>query len=252
MPLDKGPFGEQREKLMERPSTAQFDAVAEDYDDNLQDLLGIWGGQCEKFAEYKIQLVRKLLPFRIPSFLDFGCGIGRSLQYVKQYFPEIEDLSGCDVSQESLKIAAELFPEAQLFLNSPIEQLEKFEKTWSVVFLACVLHHIEPQERLVWMRELARHISPGGYIAIFEHNLQNPYTKRIVQDPLNRVDRIENMLSIEEVVALLKKADPALQVTWKGYTLFSPIRFPGVLTLEMCLRRIPLGAQHCVLLKKDS
>lgn len=69
----------------------QFDDLAEDYDEDLQRLLSPYmvGTDTEKFAEYKAELVYNLLHTRpIQRILDFGCGTGRSIQYLRKCFGE--------------------------------------------------------------------------------------------------------------------------------------------------------------------
>ncbi len=38
------------------------------------------------------------------KILEYGCGIGRNLEFIKQYFPK-SGISGCDISKESLQYA---------------------------------------------------------------------------------------------------------------------------------------------------
>lgn len=233
----------------------EFDEAAATYDEGLEKLLGVWGKNNERFAEYKIQLLRDIIPGERRKVLDFGCGTGRSLQYLKQYYADQEtppQLYGCDVSEESLIIAEKVLPEAEIFPDHTVEDLFRREVRWDLVLLACVLHHIEPRDRQMWMEALVKTLSPGGYIAVFEHNLRNPYTKSIVNNPENTVDRPEYMLSQKELAELLLGAGPGMRLFWKGYTCFSPIRRPWVTRLEHGLSWLPLGAQHCVIVKKEA
>lgn len=233
----------------------EFDEAAETYDEGLEKLLGVWGKNNERFAEYKIQLLRLLIPGEMHSILDFGCGTGRSLGYLKQYYSGQKRppaLYGCDVSNESLKVAKAVLPEATIFSDDTTESLAKQRAEWDLVLLACVLHHIEPGERAMWMRAIAEKVAAGGYIAVFEHNLINPYTRKIVYEPTNIVDRPEYMLKQKQLVELLLGANPKLRLFWKGYTCFSPIRRKWVTAVERRLGWLPLGAQHCVIVKKTA
>ncbi len=220
---------------------APYDALAQDYDQGLEKLLGVFGGNNEKYAEYKVELLRRLLPGKICSILDFGCGTGRSLSFFRKHF----SLSGCDISRESLKIASQRDPEAQIFLCTSVEELKTHEKQYDLVFLSCVLHHMEPGIRDEWMGALAEKLVPGGHLAVFEHNLKNPCTRRIVHDPENSEDNPEFMMTPAEVSALLSRA--GIRREWSGYTLFSPFRRPWVTSLERYLAWCPLGAQFCVM-----
>ena len=231
-----------------------FDALADTYDEELQMLLNV--KNTEKFAEYKIQLIKYLISNTSPlkNILDFGCGTGRSLCYLKDYFFNNEyqpRVFGCDVSPESLRIAQSMLPEGVFFLDDTIESLYKQNCRFDLVLVACVLHHIEPSQRVEWVHAITDNLNDGGYIAVFEHNLKNPFTKRIVYSPNNPVDNPDYMLTQKELVRLLLDSDPRLRVYWKGYTLFSPIRKECITKLETNLRFLPLGAQHCVIVKAD-
>ncbi len=240
---------EEEYRYMENENV-QFDKIAEEYDENLKVLLGKWGdSDIDKFAEYKIALARQLLRGNIDSVLDFGCGIGRSLSYFKTYFHEAE-LYGCDVSAESLKLAAREIQADHLFVNAEYDSISKFGASYSLVFIACVLHHIEPKERLRWMKEVFTSVKPGGYIIVFEHNTLNPMTKSIILDDNNLVDDISWMLSHKYLKELMLSIGNGARIAWDGYTLFSPVWFKGILRMERCLKWLPIGAQHCILLQK--
>ena len=232
--------------------TQNFDEFAETYDEGLENLLGVLGGgDSKKFAEYKIQLLKSILPCNIKSILDFGCGTGRSLAYFKKYYGEKISLYGCDVSEDSLKVANRVVPSAIIFNNSSVECFKQLNTKFDLVFLSCVLHHIEPKERNYWLKSIAENINDNGYLAVFEHNLINPCTKSIVRDPNNPVDIEEYMLTQSELENLLLSSDSKMKTYWKGYTLFSPIRFNKFITIgEKLLKWCPLGAQHCVVVRK--
>lgn len=222
---------------------APYDALAQDYDQGLENLLGVFGSNNEKYAEYKVELLRRLLPGQFDAVLDFGCGTGRSLSFFRKYFST--SLAGCDISRESLKIASQREPEAKIFLCTSVEELKAHKGKYDLIFLSCVMHHMDPGVRDEWMGALAEKLVPGGHLAVFEHNLKNPCTRRIVHDPENSEDNPEFMMTPAEVLALLSRA--GIHREWSGYTLFSPFRRPWVTSLERYLAWCPLGAQFCVI-----
>lgn len=229
----------------------QFDAYAEKYDEELKELLGFWGGKdLDKFAEYKVQLVKDILPNDINNLLEFGCGTGRNFYFLKKYFGETVNYYGCDVSDESLKIAKRLFPFANFFNNQSLDSIKRYGLKYDLVLITCVLHHIDPKDRQKWIDEIMNNLKVGGYIAIFEHNIKNPKTRSIVKDPRNPVDDINWMLSMRDILSLFDNVKNK-EVVWKGYTLFSPVRFGGILAVEKLLKWLPLGAQQCVVIRKN-
>lgn len=237
--------------MLEKKEETQFDCVAQRYDEDLRNNLGIMGlGDIDKFAEYKVQLLKSVIG-NVHNILDFGCGIGRSIKYFKKYFGTDIKIYGCDVSEKSIGIAKQNFPDGVFFVNSSTDIYAAQDNKYDVVFLACVCHHIEPAERAKWVDAIIDSLSKSGYIAVFEHNLINPLTKRIVNGTNNDVDDERWMLSHKELIELLTDGhNDEMEVFWDGYVLFSPLRFGWTTTFEKLLRKLPLGAQHCVIVKK--
>ena len=227
----------------------EFDSIAQTYNDSLESVVG---KNTERFAEYKIQLLHHIIKADIHSILDFGCGIGRSIEYFERYFADsAPNLFGCDTSPESIDIARKNYIKGTFFVNSVPEEFCKINERWDLVFLACVFHHIPPTERQDWTNAIIDRITTNGYLAVFEHNLLNPFTKRIVRSPENTFDQEDWMLSHNELLELLTYNHPEVQVYWDGYVLFSPVRFKWSSAFETIFRKIPIGAQHCVIVKKQ-
>lgn len=224
---------------------SQFDEVAEIYEENLKELLG--SEDIEKYAEYKIQLTNILSQKTEGKLMDFGCGTGRSFPYLKNYFPKFE-LYGCDVSEESIKIAGEHISREHLFVNDSVEALACMGKM-DIVIAACVFHHIPPEERKQWISGVVDNLQEDGIFLIFEHNTKNPMTKKIILDPKNLVDDINWMISHENLKEMVKNI-PDAKIVWDGYTLFSPWRPKFMTNAERFLKWCPLGAQHCVVIGK--
>lgn len=209
------------------------------------------GGGTEKYAEYKVALAKLIIgKMQISNCLDFGCGTGRGLDYFRKYFGKAVNIYGCDVSDKELEIAAKILPKENLFNNSDPKSLKEFGVEFDFVMLACVLHHIAPQNRKMWIDSILKSMKKGGIVAVFEHNVINPMTKKIILDPNNMVDDITWMLDHNYLKKLFIDAKEDVKILWDGYTLFSPFRFRGLLHIEKLLKRIPLGAQHCIVVKK--
>jgi SAM-dependent methyltransferase len=239
-----------------------FNEIADVYDEDLENLLGkyMWGG-AEKYTEYKVQLAHILLKKKnIRSILDFGCGVGRSLKYLAAYFYGT-NLFGCDVSDDELQIAKKNYPLAHYFNNADIDEFSNLKDKFDLIFTSCVLHHIAPTERKIWVNAVVDKLTPDGYWAIFEHNLINPYTKRIITDVDNKVDDINWMYTKKKLLALFSERKDII-IFWHGYTLFSPFRFTSkkqkkscfsylITSFERLFKWCPLGAQQCVIIKKQ-
>ena len=223
----------------------QFDQLSEDYDVDLASLLSPYmvGNGTEGFAEYKVQLAYHLLRTRpIHGILDFGCGTGRSIQYLKRYFGEKLTYYGCDISPESIQKAQETTQGVRYFLNDSIKLFRDYWKSptdvrggYDLAFVACVFHHIPPDERINWVRAILDGLNRKGCIIVFEHNLKNPLTKKIVTSPDNPVDNVHWMLTPQELEGLFQTSGMKTGCIWKGYTLFSPLRPAWMTTAEKLL-----------------
>jgi SAM-dependent methyltransferase len=84
-------------------SRVDFDQYAGQYEAILAAQTNFFDGDSGYFARYKIELAQQLVG-PINSILDFGCGVGRSMPYLREVFPKAE-IVGCDPSAESLAIA---------------------------------------------------------------------------------------------------------------------------------------------------
>jgi hypothetical protein len=93
-------------------SRVDFDQYAGQYEDILAAQTNFFDGDSGYFARYKIELAQQLTG-SVSSVLDFGCGIGRSLPYLREVFPKAE-IVGCDPSAESLAIARRENPSCRL------------------------------------------------------------------------------------------------------------------------------------------
>lgn len=223
-------------------SEQEFDKFAKNYDDVLADAMPPGMAENVYFAEYKIRLIHHQLQDRkVTRILDFGCGPGRSIEYLTKYFPAAE-IWGFDVSDDSLKQAKSRSPHACLF--SDMKQVEGRE--FDLIFAANVFHHIPVAQRLEALSHCARVLSPSGCMYIFEHNPYNPVTKWIFERCAFDVDAV--MLPRSETISLASKAE--LKVEKTGYTLFFPAQLSFLRSLEPYLSAIPMGAQYYVRMQR--
>ncbi|MGA6977021.1 MAG: class I SAM-dependent methyltransferase [Pseudolabrys sp.] len=112
----------------------------------------------------------------VGSVLDFGCGIGRSMPYLREVFPKAE-IVGCDPSAESLAIARRDNPTCRFMSMDELGSEAKFD----LVIASCVFHHIPPQYRQMAIRYCYSRLKQGGHFIIFEHNPIIPVTRHLVK-----------------------------------------------------------------------
>lgn len=220
---------------MENP---EFDKFAKSYDQVLGEAIPDELNENAYFAEYKIALMAKCLRGRrVERVLDFGCGAGRSLPYLRAYFPESE-IWGYDVSPASLAVAEGHSPDARLLSNWSALGDTRFD----AIIAANVFHHIPPSDRLAALTSCRGALREGGQMFMFEHNPYNPLTRWVFERcPF---DADAEMFSLSTARDLAAKAGYSSEQ--HAYTLFFPKPLAFLRSVEPWLRRLPLGAQYYV------
>lgn len=226
---------------------SEFDEIAGRYDAEIIESLGSFGNFRQSMLYYKVQYLRYLLPYEPKAILDYGCGIGLNIPYLRQYFPGVK-LYGCDISKESVKSAKENIPDCTFDAIETVEDLKIYETKIDCVFISTVLHHITYSEHEKWLTGLYKTLDKGGYIIIFEHNMKNPFTKKIVKR--TPMDKNATMLDYEYCKGIIKDIFGNKSTIKHGYTYFFPWRNKIFTAIEHNLFWLPLGAQYYVLARK--
>ena len=206
------------------------------------DALGRFGGESSYYLRQKVNLLSRELTYAKPCrILDFGCGIGQAVPFLLEAFSP-ESLVCTDESKESLNVLREAFPTVRAVGLQEVE-----DEAFDLIFVANVLHHMEPRLRHDVVRDLCRRLRPQGIVAVFEHNPLNPITRRIVSN-----------CSFDEGVILLSKSETegyfseidGMSIVKSGYCLFTPEPLKRLNWIDSLLRKVPLGGQHFVLAQR--
>jgi len=224
---------------MARHGKVDFDDFAAEYTEILDDHLRFFGEESGYFAEVKVRTTRDLVCPAPQRILEYGCGTGMSLIWLAALFPGAE-LSGCDISEKSLRVAATRIPGVDLFVSGKEGDMDR--KPFDLVFVAGVFHHVAPAERGQVLADIRRRMALGGNLVIFEHNPYNPVTRRLVSTC--SFDRDAMLLPPRELRALL--AGAGLEVRSLRYTLFFPAFLRRLRCLEKSMGFLPLGGQYCI------
>jgi SAM-dependent methyltransferase len=214
-----------------------FDQYADEYVKLLDAQKRMFGGERSYFSEYKIKLLREMFPNRVGSILDFGSGVGLSIPYIKQYFPEAQ-ITATDISSGSLAHLAARFPDIDVTPDADVD-FRRFD----VILVITVLHHVAPKLRPALMERLVKMLGSGGRLCIFEHNPYNPLTRRMVSTCPFDSDAI--LLDRAESRSLITQS-AKLRVSRTGYTLFVPHALRSLRFIEPALSWLPLGGQYYV------
>lgn len=221
-----------------------FDQFAKDYNEVHAKTLDMSGADRDYFSEYKIEEVARHEDVSSKlSMLDFGCGDGNSVKYMREYFPNA-DLFGTDVSEKSVEEAkAKNIPESQ-FKPYDGETLPFDNESMDVVFTSMVFHHISFDRHDALLGEIKRVLKPSGRFYIFEHNPLNPVTRKIVRECEFDHDAI--LLPHKYTNQMLDKGGFASRNIW--FTLFLPRHwvFRWALFTERLIQWLPIGAQYYV------
>ena len=222
-----------------------FNEYSHSYDEIIKSQLKHLG-DISYYAEYKVKILKALTSKKENiNILEFGCGIGRNLFYIKQYFPKA-NIFGFDISEKSLTVAKKIDDSFVLINN--IERLkEKYLNHFDIIFIAGVYHHIPPKDRNKNTAILLTLLKDGGKLLLFDHNPYNPITRRLVSTC--EFDKDAVLLTLNEIKQLFKKNH--FKVIFSKYTLFFPPKLKKIAFLENCLKWIPLGGQYCVCFEKD-
>ncbi len=221
---------------------AEFDAFAAQYKDLHAANLGLSGEEPSYFADYKVREVARCLgdlPTR--RILDFGCGVGGSIPFFRQYFPT-SDVVAVDVSKESLRQAELLYRNYAEFRHLGEGAFPIEEASCDLAFAACVFHHIPPERHGASLERLRKSLTPRGHFFLFEHNPLNPLTLHAVNTCPFDADAI--LIRAGEMARRVKTAGFS-QVRMR-YCTFFPRALSMLRSLEPRLAWLPLGAQYYI------
>jgi SAM-dependent methyltransferase len=226
---------------------AEFDKFADEYLAAHTANLKISGEAPEYFARYKIDELRRRWTragYAEPrAILDFGSGIGASLPHLAEAFPGAA-LTALDVSARSLAISEARFPGiANRVCYDGQGPLPAPDGGFDLVFMSCVLHHIDHDEHARLVGELRRLLTPDGALVVFEHNPANPVTRYIVATcPFD-----ENAVLIRPRALSATMREAGFTDVDVRFTGFFPNALAFLRGFEPALAKLPVGAQYYLL-----
>jgi len=108
---------------------------------------------------------------QFPRVLDFGCGCGRVLRYLKD-IPGIE-LHGTDCNATAIQWGQQHLPFAKLSVNSLEPPLAYPDGMFNLIYVFSIFTHLTESLQLRWLDELRRVLVPGGYVILTLHGDKN-------------------------------------------------------------------------------
>jgi SAM-dependent methyltransferase len=217
-----------------------FDEYSSDYSRRVDDALPLSDCDHDFFltekADHFLRLLSNLGPTESMRVLDVGCGVGLVEQRLSR---KVKKIVGVDLGVATLRTAVKNAPDASALAYDGL-QLPLRANSFDAALAICVLHHVPQAARGDLIREIARTVRPGGFVAVFEHNPWNPVTRYVV----NRCefDRGVALLSAPVSVGLLRGA--RLTSTQWRFLFFFPWLGRLWRAIESYLEWLPLGAQY--------
>lgn len=213
-----------------------FDDYTDNYNELLRESVGFFSADEAYFARYKVAIVSKYRKAHPARILEYGCGIGRNIAFLREFFPGAV-IEGSDIAAASLDLARRENPGVRFFVEG-----EHDPEPYDLIFVAGVFHHIPLGQRPGVMGTIFSRLRPGGEVYVFEHNPYNPVTRRIVNNCPYDADAV--LLKPAELKAHLQSA--ALTVHGGAYCLFVPPKLSALARVENWLGWLPLGGQYWI------
>lgn len=224
-------------------NSPEFDRYAESYRRLHAENIRITGEAPDYFARYKARHASRLAANRlpVPRILDFGCGIGTAIPFLREYFPHCE-IIGADVSPASIDIAREHAGSVAGFVTMSEESIPAGDGHFGLVFVSCVLHHVPAERHALALGEIRRVMAPGALLVIYEHNPWNPLTVRAVK----ACEFDENAVLVSAARMRQAVQFAAFSRPRTRFIVFYPNFLRFLRWSEPLLAWLPLGAQYCV------
>ncbi len=225
---------------------AEFDDIAENYDAELQKGLSISGESKYFFAEGRTKLLARRLckaGFVPKSILDFGCGTGTSIPFLRNAFPNAT-ITGAELSAKSIRIAAQSYRHTDVFFCL-VDELPNNQR-FDLVFCNGVFHHIPSDKRSASVQKIFNVLMSDGYFSLWENNPWNPGTRYVMK----RIpfDRDAVPITANQCRKMLIREGFDVYLT--DFAFYFPRQLLFLRFLERFLIRFPFGAQYQVLAKR--
>jgi SAM-dependent methyltransferase len=225
-----------------------FDHYVDEYEDACQRGLSLSGESREYFAAQRVaHTARWLAQCGAPApgrVADFGCGLGHSAPHLRRHFPEAEVL-GLDTSAGAIARARQLHGGGKNAFAVVTDHAPAQDR--QLVYCNGVFHHIPPAERSDWAAYVHGLLAPGGHFALWENNPWNPGTRLVMR----RIPFDRDAVPVPPPEARRLLAGAGFLIVGTRYRFYFPRCLRWLRCLEPPLARLPLGAQYCVLARKQ-
>ena len=219
--------------------SVNFDDFSTNYEDKILKSFGNIDSNVSYYHSGKAKIAKRELAFDPNKILDFGCGIGSMLKFLKENF-KYSEFYAFDESLKSLEHIKLNYPDVNCLYD--LNTIEKFD----LVILSNVIHHVKSSERNNFFKKIYNLLDDNGKLLIFEHNPYNPITLRVVANCEFDIDA--ELIKKKNLIKLCNENNFQLQKS--GYIHFFPSKLKFFFNLERYLKWFFLGAQYFCIFRK--
>lgn len=98
------------------------------------------------------------------NVLDFGCGCGRVLAFMK--IAREMEIVGNDIDEEAIDWCRGAFPDVQFIASKPMPPVDLPSNKFDLVYSVSVMTHLPEEMQTAWLGELSRVTKHGGILVL--------------------------------------------------------------------------------------
>jgi SAM-dependent methyltransferase len=103
------------------------------------------------------------------NVLDFGCGCGRVLRWLRDRVPAGQELYGTDIDAEAISWCRKRLGFGRFTTNAGSPPLDFADDRFDFVYAISVFSHLREDYQKAWLGELSRVTRPGGIVLLTVH-----------------------------------------------------------------------------------
>jgi SAM-dependent methyltransferase len=185
----------------------------------------------------------------VGSLLDFGCGCGRTLQFLRERAPHVI-LHGSDIDEAAIAWCRETIPYARCDINQAVPPLNYADASFDAIIALSVFSHLDASMERQWFAELGRVLKPGGLLLI---SFSGPFVLEHYRDEYSP----ENLAEYEQTgFTFVRNITDGLFPAWYQTSLqnvaFIGKSLPEGLRIAGYLEQGLTGWQDLVMIRRNS
>ena len=137
-----------------------FDDFSSDYENKILKSFGNIDSNVSYYHSGKAKIAKRELASSPNKILDFGCGIGSMLKFLKENFNHSK-FYAYDESLKSLELVKIKYPDVNCIHS--LDTIEKFD----LIFLSNVIHHVKSSERNDLFKKIYNLLDDNGRLLIY-------------------------------------------------------------------------------------